>query len=79
MRDRSELLTSLYRVLNSTDGKLLVRELKVLWDEGSLMGTTPEETAYRVGKRDAFHTLLRFQEDPSVKSKIDELDEMMTT
>jgi len=45
-------------VLKTPDGEVLMEELFVTWDTISLMGGTPEETAYKVGQRDAFRHLI---------------------
>jgi hypothetical protein len=44
-------------LLNTPDGKVLVAELEGVWDTFSLLGDTPELTAYAVGQRDAYKFL----------------------
>ncbi len=55
-RDKTRARMS--EVLKTPDGEVLMEELFVTWDTISLMGGTPEETAYKVGQRDAFRHLI---------------------
>ncbi len=41
-------------LLRSDDGQLLLEEIEIMWDAYTLIGATPEKTAYNVGLRDAF-------------------------
>ena len=64
MNDREKLLDILRQLLNTDDGQLLVEELRQVWDNPykSLIGETPEQTAYNVGKRDAYMTITKLAE-----------------
>jgi hypothetical protein len=43
--------------LNTVTGVDMMKELESIWDGYKIMGDTPEDTAYKVGQRDAFKFL----------------------
>jgi len=47
-------LNRMKTVLNSPEGEALMQELADMWDANTLLGDSPERTAYNVGLRDAF-------------------------
>lgn len=49
------------QLLNTQDGKVLLDELGDLYDPFSLMGNSPEATAYAVGQRDVYKFLREVQ------------------
>jgi len=61
--NRSKVLSQISRQLKTPDGEALMSELSAAWDPVSLLGATPEETAYKVGQRDAYHYLVWLRDD----------------
>ena len=61
MKDRTEVLRSFAHILSTPAGQDLVEELAQTWDVHKLIGTTPEQTAYNVGLRDAFKFISMLQ------------------
>ena len=62
MLARSKQLALIGNLLRTPDGQALMNELREAYSEGSLLGETPEKTAYRVGQFDVYRDLLRIQE-----------------
>ena len=54
---RVKRFRSFERLLTSDAGQDLMDELKEYWDDYKLIGKSPEETAYKVGQRDAYKFL----------------------
>jgi hypothetical protein len=54
MSDRDEQLSRFKQMLMTENGQAFVEELAFAWDTHSLLGTDAEETAYKVGLRDAY-------------------------
>ena len=59
--ERAQHLQALQTLLMSDNGKALMIELEVTWDQFVLLGESPEVTAYNVGLRDAYKFLKALQ------------------
>lgn len=57
-QERAEELKAFERLLGTPDGQMLLDELAANWDGWTLMGESVQETAYKIGLRDAFKYLV---------------------
>ena len=58
---RENDLDRMRMLLNTDDGKLLLEEMNSM-SGGSLMGADPQQTGYKVGKRELYEWMLRIAE-----------------
>ena len=61
MNDRAKSLNQLEHLLNTPDGMELMEELEMAWDPTSLLGADAQQTAHKVGLRDAYKFLKMLQ------------------
>jgi hypothetical protein len=74
-QERTQNLRAIFNHLNTPQGTQLVDELEEAWDVHTLLGGTPEQTAYNVGLRDAYRFVRDLQDGAFLEEGPEEYDE----